>query len=272
MREEWGFHWGLPQPAASSYAGDIDFLLILLHVVMVALYVIGVALFVVFLVKYRARDGHRASYANPGESASFLPAGLVLAFEIWLILAFEVPIWGAVKKSTPPPAESLNVKLIAQQFAWNFQYPGPDGQFGRRSAALVTAENSIGLDPEDPASKDDIVTINQLHVPLGKPTILGMTSKDVIHDFQVVNFRNKQDIVPGMETVLWFEPTVAGKFEIGCAQLCGLGHTKMVGQVTIETASEFEEWQKQQVAENAAPSDTGTADARPVVPAVDSHS
>lgn len=258
MREEWGFQWGLP-PAASSYAADIDFLLILLHIVMVGLLVIGVALFVIFLVKYRARDGHRASYDNPGESASFIPAGLVLAFEIWLILAFEVPLWGAIKKSTPPPAESVNVHLIAQQFAWNFQYPGPDGQFGRRSAALVTAENAIGLDPEDPASKDDVVTINNLHVPLGKPTILTMTSKDVIHDFQVTNLRNKQDVVPGMNNLLWFEPVLEGKFEIGCAQLCGLGHTKMIGNLFIESQSQFDDWLKQQAADNA-----GTADARPV--------
>ena len=258
MREEWGFQWGLP-PAASSYAADIDFLLILLHVVMVGLLIIGVGLFVIFLVKYRARDGHRASYDNPGESASFIPAGLVLAFEIWLILAFEVPLWGAIKKSTPPPAESVNIHLIAQQFAWNFQYPGPDGQFGRRSAALVTAENAIGLDPEDPASKDDVVTINNLHVPLGKPTILTMTSKDVIHDFQVTNLRNKQDVVPGMNNLLWFEPVLEGKFEIGCAQLCGLGHTKMIGNLFIESQSQFDDWLKQQAADNA-----GTADARPV--------
>jgi cytochrome c oxidase subunit 2 len=263
MREEWGFHWGLP-PAASSYAGDIDYLLIMLHVVMVALYVFGVGLFLYFCVKYRARDGHRATYNNPGESASFLPAGLMLAFEIWLILAFEVPLWGSIKKSTPPPAESVNVKLIAQQFAWNFQYPGPDGQFGRRSAALVTAENSIGLDPDDPASKDDVVTINNLHVPMGKPTILAMTSKDVIHDFQVVNLRNKQDVVPGMENMLWFEPTLEGKFEIGCAQLCGLGHTKMIGNLFIQSQAEFDAWLKEQAAEN-------TADARPLT-SPDAHS
>jgi cytochrome c oxidase subunit II len=266
MSEEWGYQWGLP-PAASTYAANIDWLMGLLHAVMIGIFVIGVALFVIFLVKYRARDGHRASYTNPGESASFIPAGLVLAFEIWLILAFEVPLWGAIKKSTPPPAESVNVHLIAQQFAWNFQYPGPDGQFGRRQAALVTAENAIGLDPDDPASKDDFVTINNLNVPIGKPTILQMTSKDVIHSFQVTNFRNKQDVVPGLETMLWFEPTMEGKFEIGCAQLCGLGHTKMIGNVFVQSAAEFADWEKQQLAERAG----STAHARPV-PAIDTHS
>jgi cytochrome c oxidase subunit 2 len=156
----------------------------------------------------------------------------------------------------------VNVHVVAQQFAWNFQYPGPDGQFGRRQAALVTAENPIGLDADDPASKDDFVTINNLNVPIGKSTILKMTSTDVIHNFQVANFRNKQDVVPGLETMLWFEPTIEGKFEIGCAQLCGLGHTKMVGNVHVQSAAEFADWEKQQVAERAGT--TGTADARPV--------
>ena len=125
----------------------------------------------VFLVKYRPATATRASYANGESRPSRPPASCSRSRSGYDPRVRGSGIWGAVKKSTPPPAESLNVKLIAQQFAWNFQYPGPDGQFGRRSAALVTAENSIGLDPEDPASKDDIVTINQLQFRC-KPTIL----------------------------------------------------------------------------------------------------
>ncbi len=97
-----------------------------------------------------------------------------------------------------------------------------------------------------------------------------MTSKDVIHSFQVTEFRNKQDVVPGLETMLWFEPTLAGKYEIGCAQLCGLGHTKMVGNVFVQTPEEFESWQKEQLAEKLGT--IGTADASTVAPTVDSPS
>lgn len=266
MSEESGFAWGLPL-AASSYAANIDWLMWLLHAVMVFIFVAWGAFFIYCLVRYRASNGERAVYHQSGESASFIPDGLILAFEIWLILAFGIPLWASIKQETPPPGDSTVVNLVAQQFAWNFQYPGPDGKFGRREVSLVSAENPIGLDPDDPASRDDIITINNLKVPLGKPTILNMTSKDVIHDFQVTNFRNKQDIVPGLETVLWFEPTVPGKYEIGCAQLCGLGHTKMVGNVFVQSPEEFDAWQKEQLAEKL-----GTAAAGDLVPAVDSRS
>ena len=266
MNEEWGFHVGLP-PAASSYASDIDWLMRLLHTVMISIFVAWGIFFIYCLIRYRARDGERAVYHQAGESASFIPDGLVLAFEVWLILAFGIPLWSMIKQNTPPEKDALVVHVIAQQFAWNFQYAGPDGKFGRRLASLVSAENSIGLDPDDPASKDDFVTINNLNVPMGKPTILHMTSKDVIHDFQVTNFRNKQDVVPGLETMLWFDPTVEGKFEIACAQLCGLGHTKMIGNVFIKPQAEFDTWQQQQQAEK-----NGTADARPVSPVTDSRS
>jgi len=266
MSQEWGYEWGLPT-AASSYAGDIDWLMGLLHAVMIFIFVAWGLFFIYCLFRYRARDGERAVYHQSGESASFVPDGLILAFEVWLILAFGIPLWASIKQETPPVDDAMTVNLVAQQFAWNFQYPGPDGKFGRREVSLVTAENPMGIDPDDPASKDDIVTINNLNVPNGKPTILRMTSKDVIHDFQVTNFRNKQDVVPGLETMLWFEPTVPGQYEIGCAQLCGLGHTKMVGNVFVQTPEEFEGWQKEQLAEKL-----GTADARSVSPQSDSRS
>lgn len=258
IKEDWGFQTGLPEPA-SSYAPNIDWLMHVLHVVMIGIFVVWGVYFVYCLVVYRARDGQRGTYHQTGEKASFIPDGLILAFEMWLILAFGIPIWASVKQSTPPPAESNNVHVVAQQFAWNIHYPGPDGKFGRRDVKLVTAANSIGLDEADPSAKDDIVTINQMPVPLGKPTILQMTSKDVIHDFWVSNFRNKQDVVPGLTTNLWFEPTKTGKFEIACAQLCGLGHTQMVGNVLVKTPEEFDEWQKSQLAEKA-----GTASAAEV--------
>src|SRR5262249_4037664 len=227
----------MPEPV-SSYAHQIAWLMNLLDIVMVGIFVVWGIYFVYCLIAYRARDGERATYHQRGERASFIPDGLILAFEMWLILAFGIPIWASLKQETPPPDEALTVNLIAQQFAWNFQYPGPDGKFGRRDVSLISASNPIGLDENDPAAKDDIVTINNLNIPVGKATILNMTSKDVIHDFAVANFRNKQDVVPGLQTHLWFKPEKTGKFEIGCSQLCGLGHTQMVGNVFVQTADE----------------------------------
>ena len=254
---DYGYGWGLP-PAASSYAAQIDSLMWLLHVVMVGIFIIWGVYFAYCLVAYRATNGHRASYHTAGERSSLIPDGLILAFEMWLILAFGIPIWAQIKQRTPPADQALEVNVMGQQFAWNFQYAGPDKAFGRRKVSLVTAANAIGLDDTDPAAKDDIVTINNLHVQVGKPVILHMTSKDVIHSFQVTNFRNKQDLVPGLQTMLWFTPTEVGKYEIGCAQLCGIGHTQMIGNVFVDTPEAYDAWAKEQLQGRVATSAGGS--------------
>lgn len=246
MNSDGGYTIGLPE-LATTYGGNIDALMLLLHVVMVAMFVIWGVYFVYCLVVYRAKNGSRATYHTAGEKASFIPDGIILAFEVWLILAFGIPMWAELKQETPPPDQSLEIHLVAEQFAWNFQYAGPDGKFGRRDAKLISASNPMGIDDEDPAAADDLTTVNNLYVPVDKPFILRMTSKDVIHDFQVTNFRNKQDILPGMMTTLWFEPNKTGKFQIGCAQLCGLGHTKMVGNVFVKSREEYDEWFKEEL-------------------------
>lgn len=246
MNSDGGYTIGMP-PVASTYGDQIDSLMLLLHVVMVAMFIIWGLYFAYSLVRYRAREGERATYHQSGEKASFIPDGIILAFEVWLILAFGIPMWAELKQQTPPAEDSLEIVMVAEQFAWNFQYAGPDKKFGRRDPKLVSGSNPMGIDDEDPAAADDVMTVNNLYVPVDKPFILRMTSKDVIHDFQVTNFRNKQDVLPGMETTLWFEPNKVGKYEIGCAQLCGLGHTKMVGNVFVKSPEEYEEWFKEEL-------------------------
>ena len=102
--------------------------------------------------------------------------------------------------------------------------------------------NPLGLDPSDSAAKDDIVAINQLHVPVGKPVIVHLNSKDVIHSFFLPVMRVKQDVIPGQTVSVWFEAAKTGKFEIACAQLCGLGHYRMRGFFMIDTPEQFSTW------------------------------
>ena len=139
--------------------------------------------------------------------------------------------------------------MVAEQFAWNIHYPGPDGLFGGTGAEFIDSDNVLGLDPDDEDGWDDITTLNELHVPTGKPTIIHLTSKDVIHSFFVPSFRVKLDAMPGMRTKLWFEPILEGKFEIACSQLCGLGHTTMRGDVFSESPEKFEAWLAQMAVE-----------------------
>lgn len=126
------------------------------------------------------------------------------------------------------PAGSFPIEVVAQQFQWNFHYPGKDGVFGRTDPSLIddSALNFIGLDETDPNAKDD-ATHSVIAIPLGRPVELILRSKDVTHDFWVPQLRFKQDLVPGMAIRVHFTAITPGKYELACAELCGQLHFKM---------------------------------------------
>jgi cytochrome c oxidase subunit 2 len=133
--------------------------------------------------------------------------------------------------------------VVAQQFAWNVRYPGKDGIFGRQDMHLVKSDNVFGVDPNDPNGKDDIQTLNEIHVPVGKPVIIYVSSKDVIHSFKIIAMRVTQDAIPGMRIPLWFRPTQPGHYQINCAQLCGNSHYAMFGgMLVVESEDEYNKW------------------------------
>jgi cytochrome c oxidase subunit 2 len=134
------------------------------------------------------------------------------------------------------------VKVVGEQFAWNVQYHGPDGKFGRTDPKLVSADNPLGLDRTDPNAKDDVTTINQLNLPVDRPVLVHLSSKDVIHSFGLYEMRVKQDAIPGMNIPVWFIPNRVGEYEIACSQLCGLGHFRMRGFITIQSAADYQKW------------------------------
>ncbi len=248
------YTFGLPI-AASTYAAGIDRSLTILHVAMGLIFVLWGVFFTYCLIRYRRGKNPQAdANVHKWAVASFMPDLAIFTFELWLIFMLGLPIWSHVKEDFPAEDKANVVHMVAEQFAWNFQYAGPDGVFGRLDSKQISPDNLIGLDLNDPAGKDDIVTLNELHVPLGKPTLLYMTSKDVIHSFFVPEFRVKQDVVPGMKVPLWFEANQRGRFEIGCAQLCGLGHYRMKGEVQAVTPEEFETKLKEIKAATTQPS------------------
>ena len=138
------------------------------------------------------------------------------------------------------------IEVYAHQFAWNFRYPGSDGRFGRTAIAFINdaAGNSFGIDPNDPAGKDDIVTAT-LRIPAQRDVLLLLHSRDVIHDFFVRELRTKQDIVPGMEIPLEVHVNRTGTYEIACAELCGLGHSQMRSVLIAMPPAEYDEWKRQ---------------------------
>lgn len=226
-----------------------------------ALLFIGWGAFLIYvLVRFRARPGHKAEYQTDSKHLNtYLEAGIIV-FELVLIFVFSIPLWVEAKYELPAEDQAVNVEVIAEQFAWNIRYPGPDGKFGRKSAALMNMNNPIGLDHEDPAAKDDIVTANELAVPSHKPVVVTLSSKDVIHSFFLPVLRVKQDAIPGQAIKIWFQATDNGDFEIACAQLCGAAHYRMMGKLLIRSPEDFDAWLKERGADAqaSAPASAGS--------------
>ena len=232
---------GMPV-AAAEHAGEIDQIIVLVHWLMAALFVGWGIFFVYTLVRFRASANPRASYHGAKGTVSKWVEGAVLVTEIVLLVFFSIPAYGERVAEFPPEHESTVVRVVAEQFAWNIHYPGPDHKFGRTDIKLVSAANPLGLDRSDADAKDDITTINQLNLPVNKPVIVHLSSKDVIHSFGLPQMRVKQDAIPGIVHNLWFTPTTTGEWEIACSQLCGLGHYRMRGFYTIQPQGDFEKF------------------------------
>ncbi len=232
---------GLPVQA-STHAGDIDQMISLVHWLMLVLFVGWGIFFVYVLIRFRKGANPRASYEGAKGKISKGIEIAIVVIEMVLLVFYAIPAWAKRVSNFPSENEALVVRVIGEQFAWNIHYHGPDGKFGRTRPELVSPDNPIGLDRTDPDAKDDVTTINQLNLPVDRPILVHLFSKDVIHSFALYEMRVKQDAIPGMSIPVWFIPNRIGEYEIACSQLCGLGHFRMRGFVTIQSAADFTKW------------------------------
>jgi cytochrome c oxidase subunit II len=256
---------GMP-PLAAAHGGQIDSLIGWIHIFMLVLFVGWGGFFLYAIVRFRKSRNPVADYAGVrSHRSTYMEIGVAVV-EAILLVGFAIPLWAARVDRMPPESEALVVQVTAEQFAWNARYAGPDGVFGKTDIKLVDLQsNPLGVDRSDPPAKDDVVTLNQIYLPVNKPIIVKLRSKDVIHSFGVPEFRVKQDAIPGLTIPIWFIPTVTTaemrtrtsnaefQYEIACAQLCGLGHARMRGFVTVVTADEFQKWMEERIAELADP-------------------
>jgi len=238
---------GLPV-AAAQHAPDVDSLISVVHWLMLVLFVGWGAFFVFVLFRFRKGANPRADYHGAKGKISKMLEIAIVVVEAILLIFFAIPAWAKRVSNFPSENEATVVRVVGEQFAWNIHYPGPDGKFGRTDLSLMAADNPLGLDRRDPAAKDDVTTINQLTLPVDKPVLVRLSSKDVIHSFGLYEMRVKQDAVPGLDMPVWFIPNRVGDYEITCSQLCGLGHYRMRGFVNIKTQAEYQAF----LAENAA--------------------
>ncbi|HEV2393844.1 MAG TPA: cytochrome c oxidase subunit II [Verrucomicrobiae bacterium] len=240
---------GLPV-LASEHGRQVDDLIIYVHWLMIVLFVGWIAYFAYVLFRFHHSRNPKADYFGVRSHISSWIEGIVALVEGILLVAIAVPFWARAVDKFPKESESTVIQVVAQQFAWNIRYPGKDGIFGKQDMHWVTPDNVFGVDPNDPHGKDDIQTLNEMHVPLVKnpdgttrPVIIYISSKDVVHSFKVIALRVTQDAIPGMRIPIWFRPTEEGRFQINCAQLCGNGHSSMSqGFLTVESEAAYEKW------------------------------
>ena len=201
-----------------------------------------------FVARYGENGRERAAYWHDNPRAeAFLLIGTAVILTILVFMGQRV--WASIY-FVDAPADALVVQVTGEQFQWNFHYAGPDGAFGRTDTKLITSTNNIGLDRTDPAAKDDVVILGEMHFPVGRPVKVRLRSKDVIHSFFLPNLRIKQDAVPGMAIEVWFTPNRAGTYEIACAELCGLAHYRMKGALTVDESQQaFDTWLRQKTVE-----------------------
>jgi cytochrome c oxidase subunit 2 len=233
--------WWMPQ-LASLHGAEIDRVFMVTLAISGVLFVLLQGVLAYLSFRFGSRQGERARYwIRPRLEKRFALIAGIIIFSVDVTI-YAIGESGWFRAWGPAPAGTAVVEAMGEQFAWNFRYAGPDGVFGRTDPSLITPTNPFGLDKTDPTAKDDIVSVNQLHLPEGKPIRVRIRSHDVIHSFYLPYHRIKQDAVPGMQIELWFVPRKAGQFEIACSQLCGLGHYRMRAFLTVEPQDAYERW------------------------------
>ena len=222
-------HWWLP-PQGSTFAGPIDQLFLAILIITGIAFVVVELGLVWFSVRYRSQPNRKAFYTHGSTKAEVIWTAIP-AVTVVVLGVVSSGSWERIKGRDSVPADAYPIGVHAKQFEWLITYPGPDRELG---------------------TADDFEVRNQLHVPLGKNVVAVLTAEDVIHSFWVPVLRVKQDAVPGMTIRAWFQPTLAGEYELGCAELCGMGHYKMRARVFVHSPEEFDAWLTQAMAEGGA--------------------
>jgi cytochrome c oxidase subunit 2 len=220
----------------------LDAVLVDVHWHVLAIFVLWSATFVTALVRFRERTHPTPRAKTAGAFWPALAIAAVITGNAVLLGARALPAWRARMTTPPSGAALLEVRITSEQFAWNIHYPGPDGRLGRSDASLISASNPIGIDRTDPAAADDIGLQNVLMLPLDRPVLIHLTSRDVVHGFTLPEMRVQHDATPGMTTTTWFTPTKAGQWQIVCSQLCGLGHYRMHGAYRVLPQEDWNRW------------------------------
>ena len=201
---------------------------------------IAVNLFLAYCVfKFRKKDGHKAVY-EPENTKLEVGLSAFTTIGVVAMLAPGLFVWASI---VTVPDDAIEYEVLAQQWQWQYRYPGADGKLGAADTSLVSESNPFGVNPDDPNGRDDVVVNDpEMHLAINQPVKALLRSNDVLHNYTVPQFRVKMDMVPGMVSYLWFDPTKEGRYDIMCEELCGIGHYIMRGAVVVESQADFNAW------------------------------
>lgn len=245
---------GLPT-LASEHGAQVDRFMLYVHLVMIVAFIGWGTWFVYSLIRFRKGRNAKADYHGLRTRLPYAAVAAMGLVELALLVGMALPFWHDKINAMPESGEDVvELRVVGKQFQWMMHYPGADGIFGRTDPALIDDQmNLLGLDNDDPASADDIRAL-ELHIPIGKQILIGLSTRDMIHGFSLPEFRVKQDAIPDMRIPVYFTPTMTTAefrvltgnderdFEIACAQLCGVSHYTMRGTLIVETQEEFDSW------------------------------
>lgn len=246
-------------PISASKEGEVyDSMFMVTTIVTGIVFLITHILLFWFAFKYKATDDNRTSLFLAHNNKLELIWTTIPAIVMAILVAIGLRSWMNI--TSPAPTGSAVIEIVGKQFNWIIRYPGSDNTFGKRDYRNINeANNVLGIDKQDPASKDDIVAQNgEIHMVVGRPIKFIIGARDVIHDVGLPHFRLKMDAVPGITTTLWFTPTITTTkmkeitknpdfvYEISCDQMCGKGHYSMRGTIIIETQEEYDAWLSKQ--------------------------
>jgi cytochrome c oxidase subunit 2 len=201
---------------------------------------VAVVLFMAYcVVRFRHRAGRQAAYEPENKRLEWWLT-VATAIGVVAMLAPGLFVW---HQFVSVPAGAAEIEIVGQQWRWSYRLPGEDGRLGRVDVRHIGDGNPLGLMPDDPAGRDDVVIeAEDLHLPVGRPVKVLLRSIDVLHNAYVPEFRAKMDMIPGSVTYFWFTPTRTGTFEVLCAELCGVGHSVMRGRVVVQDEADYQAW------------------------------
>ena len=211
---------------------------------------VAVVLFMAYCVyRFRHQAGQQAHYEPENKRLEWWLT-VVTGVGVAAMLTPGLFVW---REFITVPEDATDIEIFGQQWQWSFRLPGADGQLATSGAHLISPDNPLGINKDDPKSQDDVVIEGgELHLPIGKPVKALLRSADVLHNFYVPELRAKMDMVPGQVSYIWFTPTRTGTFDVLCAELCGVGHPQMRGKLVVQELKDYQAWLQEQASRSFA--------------------